>query len=63
LDKLTESDKKVLKTGLMLSAQTLTVRDKNNTKACEILTKANDWFGEQKDFAQFFEKIYNNCKE
>ncbi len=63
LDKLTETDKKVLKTGIMLSAQTLTVRDKNNTKACEVLTKANTWFGEQKDFSQFFEKVYNNCKE
>lgn len=63
LDKLTETDKKILKTGIMLSAQVMTVRDQNNTKACEILLKANNWFGEQKDFSQFLEKVYNNCKE
>ncbi|MFM7666603.1 MAG: hypothetical protein ACKO7D_00265 [Bacteroidota bacterium] len=63
LDKLTETDKKVLKTGIMLSAQTLRVRDKDNTKACEVLTKANTWFGEQEDFSQFLEKVFSNCKK
>ena len=63
LDKLTETDKKILKTGIMLASQTLTVRDQNNTKACEVLSKANTWFGEQKDFASFLEKVYNSCKE
>jgi len=63
IDKLTETDKKVLMTGIMLSAQTLTVMNKNNTKACEILSKANKWFGEEKDFAQFFENVYNSCNE
>lgn len=63
LDKLTETDQKVLKAGIILSAQTLTVMNKNNTKSCEVLRKANEWFGEQKDFSQFYENVYSNCDE
>ena len=62
LNNFTETDMKVLKTGVILSAQMLQKRDGNSTEACKLLTKANDWFGKQKDFYSYFEKEMNSCQ-
>lgn len=62
LNNYTETDMKVLKTGVILSAQMLQKRDGNSTEACKLLAKANDWFGKQKDFYSYFEKEMNNCQ-
>lgn len=61
LNNYTETDMKVLKVGIILSAQMLQKRDNNATEACKILNKANDWFGKQKDFYSYFEKEMNSC--
>ena len=62
LNNYTETDMKVLKTGILLSAQMLQKRDGNSTEACKLLNKANDWFGKQKDFYSYYEKVMNNCQ-
>ena len=64
LDNYTETDLKVLKIGLILSAQMLQKNEKdgNATEACKLLNKANDWFGKQKDFYSYYEKVMNNCQ-
>jgi hypothetical protein len=61
LDNLTETDLKVLKTGIILSAQLLQKKDGNSTEACNLLNKANEWFGKQKDFYAYYEKVMNRC--
>ena len=61
LEKFTETDLKVLKVGVILSAQMLTLRDKNTTEACKLLNKVEPWFGTQKDFYSFYEKAMNKC--
>ncbi|MFM7683671.1 MAG: hypothetical protein ACKO7P_13165 [Bacteroidota bacterium] len=62
LDNYTETDLKVLKTGIILSAQMLQKKDNNSTEACKMLTKANEWFGKQKDFYSYYEKEMNSCQ-
>lgn len=62
LDNYSETDLKVLKTGIILSAQMLQKKDNNSTEACKILTKANEWFGKQKDFYSYYEKEMNSCQ-
>jgi hypothetical protein len=62
LDNYSETDLKVLKTGIILSAQMLQKKDNNSTEACKLLTKANEWFGKQKDFYSYFEKAMNSCQ-
>ena len=56
-----EADQKVLKVGIVLSAQLLQIRDGNSTEACNLLNKANEWFGKQKDFYSYYEKVMNKC--
>ncbi len=63
IDNYTETDLKVLKTGIILSAQMLQKKDGNSTEACKILNKANAWFGKQKDFYTYYEKVMNNCEQ
>jgi hypothetical protein len=61
LDNFTETDMKVLKNGILLSAQMLQKKDGNSTDACILLNKANEWFGKQKDFYSYYEKVMNKC--
>ncbi len=61
LEKFTETDLKVMKVGVILSAQMLTSRDKNTTEACKLLNKVEPWFGSQKDFYSFYEKAMSKC--
>jgi hypothetical protein len=61
LDNFTDTDMKVLKTGIILSAQLLQKKDGNTTEACILLNKANEWFGKQKDFYSYYEKVMNKC--
>ena len=61
LEKFTETDLKVLKVGVILSAQMLTLRDKNTTEACKLLNKVEPWYGTQKDFYSYYEKAMNKC--
>jgi hypothetical protein len=63
VDNLTETDQKVLKIGIILSAQMLQIKDGNSTDACSILNKANDWFGKQKDFYSYYERVMNKCQQ
>jgi hypothetical protein len=62
LDNYTETDLKVLKTGIILSAQMLQTKDGNSTEACNLLNKANEWFGKQKDFYAYYDKVMNKCQ-
>lgn len=62
LDNFTETDQKVLKLGVILSAQQLQIKDGNSTDACSILNKANAWFGKQKDFYSYYERAMNKCQ-
>jgi hypothetical protein len=62
LDNFTETDQKVLKLGIILSAQQLQIKDGNSTDACSILNKANAWFGKQKDFYSYYERVMNKCQ-
>ena len=62
LDNYTETDLKVLKTGIILSAQMLQKKDGNSTEACNLLNKANEWFGKQKDFYSYYDKVMNKCQ-
>ena len=61
IDNFTETDMKVLKNGILLSAQMLQKKDGNSTDACILLNKANEWFGKQKDFYSYYEKVMNKC--
>lgn len=61
LDNFTDTELKVLKTGIILSAQMLQKKDGNSTDACNLLNKANEWFGKQKDFYSYYEKAMNRC--
>jgi hypothetical protein len=62
LDNFTETDQKVLKLGIILSAQQFQIKDGNSTDACSILNKANAWFGKQKDFYSYYERVMNKCQ-
>jgi hypothetical protein len=62
LDNYTETDMKVLKTGIILSAQMLQKKDGTSTEACNLLNKANEWFGKQKDFYSYYDKVMNKCQ-
>ena len=62
LDNYTETDMKVLKTGIILSAQMLQKKDGTSTEACNLLNKANEWFGKQKDFYSYYDKVMNKCE-
>jgi hypothetical protein len=63
IDKFTDADKLVLKTGIILSSQILPLIEKNNTNTCLLLNKVKEWFGEDKDFIAFYEGKMNSCKE
>lgn len=62
IDKLTESDIKALKLGIILSAQILSKRDGGNSNACKILDKATIWFEGDREFVSFYEEKFNSCK-
>ncbi len=61
IENFTDTDLKVLKIGIILSAQELQKKDGNSTEACNLLNKANEWFGKQKDFYSYYEKVMNKC--
>jgi hypothetical protein len=61
LENFTDTDMKVLKTGIILSAQMLQKKDGNSTEACNLLNKADEWFGKQKEFYSYYEKVMNKC--
>jgi hypothetical protein len=61
LDNYTETDLKVLRTGIILSAQMLQKKDGNSTEACNLLNKASEWFGNQKEFYSYYDKVMNRC--
>ncbi len=61
LDKLTDTDKKVLVHGLVMSAAVLTEIDGNNTRSCEIMLKGNEWFSENDMFRSYLTKKLLGC--
>lgn len=62
LVQLTETDLKILKIGVMLSANVLAERDKNPIKACEMLRKVDPWFQFDQDFRGLFEgEPFSSC--
>jgi hypothetical protein len=61
IENFTDTDMKVLKAGIILSAQMLQKKDGNSTEACNLLNKADEWFGKQKDFYSYYEKVMNKC--
>lgn len=63
LNDFSDTDLKVLKTGIIMSAQMLQKRDNNATEACNIMKKAEQWFGNQKDFYSYYEKVMNKCEK
>ncbi len=60
LENFTGADKDALRTGLILSAQQLILRDKNTLNARTMLKHVAKWFEYDKDFIAFYEKKYES---
>ena len=61
IDKLTETDKKLLVHGLVMSAKVLTQMDGNNTRACQMMLKGNEWFSENEMFRSYLTNKLSGC--
>ncbi|MFZ9612162.1 MAG: hypothetical protein ACO29Q_02680 [Crocinitomicaceae bacterium] len=60
LENFTDADKDALRTGVILSAQQLILRDKNTLNARTMLKHVAKWFEYDKDFIAFYEKKYQS---
>lgn len=60
LDNFTDADKAALRTGVILSAQQMILRDKSTVNARAMLRQVAKWFEYDKDFIAFYEKKYNS---
>ncbi|MFM6935180.1 MAG: hypothetical protein ACKOXP_07025, partial [Flavobacteriales bacterium] len=60
LDNFTDADKDALRTGVILSAQQMILRDKSTANARAMLQHVAKWFEYDKDFIAFYEKKYNS---
>lgn len=60
IENYSEADKNALRTGVILSAQQLILRDASTANARTILTHVSKWFEYDKDFIAYYEKKYNS---
>jgi hypothetical protein len=60
LENFTDADKAALRTGVILSAQQMILRDKSTVNARAMLKHVAKWFEYDKDFIAFYEKKYNS---
>ncbi|MEN9700177.1 MAG: hypothetical protein RLZZ301_1375 [Bacteroidota bacterium] len=63
IDDWTQADKDALRTGLILTAQYLIIRDKSTVNARALLQHAAPWFEYDKDWIAFYEKKYNSFNQ
>jgi hypothetical protein len=60
LDNLSETDREIMKTGIILSAETLPKIDGNKNRICQILDTATSLLGEYSEF-KFLRENHFNC--